>query len=266
MKTISSHCKTFALTADLDGVARTVDSDTRTERTFWTLTCCLAAIIAVYLTATVSLNYIGGASYDTSYSLEAEEEGLAKFPDILICTSAPWDLELAKKHGISSDLLSYITNFLFPIAGFGENGNHIITDDFIALDKEYNRMLKKFDSNAIYLLRNITKTCGKILASCTFGTVFNPDDCCAFFGPPEFMLGRMCFRTNHSLYFAVQEAGMINSIIFELNVNGSALDGMNMSLINPAALLISGQMAVSLSDNRSHSTLSQSRQENSAKL
>jgi Amiloride-sensitive sodium channel len=262
MKTISSHWKTFALAADLDGVARTVDSDTRTVRTFWTLTCLLAAVVAIYLTATVSLNYIGGASYDTSYSLEADEEGLAKFPDILICTSAPWDIELAETYGISSDLLSYITNFLFPIAGFTAGGSQVATDDFVALDKEYNRMLKKFDSNAIYLLRNITKSCRKILTFCVFGTVFNPNDCCAFFGPPEFMLGRMCFRTNQSLYFAVQEAGMINSIMFQLNVNRKALDGMNMFLINPAAHLLSSQMAVSLLDNRSHTTLSQSRQEN----
>jgi subtilisin-like proprotein convertase family protein len=54
----------------------------------------------------------------------------------------------------------------------------------------------------------------------------------------------MCFRTNRSLYFAVQEAGMINSIIFKLSIDGSALDGLNISLINPAAVLLSSQVAI----------------------
>jgi Amiloride-sensitive sodium channel len=258
LKTIPSHCQNFALTVDLDGVARTVDSDTRTERTFWTLTCCLAAAVAIFLTATVLLNYISGPSYDTSYRLD--EEGLAKFPDILLCTSAPWDLELVEKHGISSDLLSYVSNFLFPFAGFGENGIQIITDDFIALDKEYNKLLPKFDNNTMYLLQNITKPCESILTNCVFGTVISYEDCCAFFGPSEFMLGNMCFRTTRSLYFAVQEAGMMNSIMFRLEVERRALDGLNVSLINPAARLLSSQMAIALSDNRSHTSLSQSRQ------
>jgi Amiloride-sensitive sodium channel len=258
MKTIPSHCQNFALTVDLDGVAWAVDSDTRTERTFWTLTCCLATVVAIFLTATVLVNYISGPSYDTSYRLD--EEGLAKFPDILLCTSAPWDIELVQKHGISADLLSYVSNFLFPFAGFGEYGIQVITDDIIALDKEYNKLLTKFDNNAMSLLHNITKPCERVLTNCVFGTVFSTEDCCGFFNHPEFMLGNMCFRTTRSLFFAVQEAGMMNSMMFRLEVEGSPLDGLNVSLINPAARLFSSQMAIALSDNRSHTSLSQSRQ------
>jgi hypothetical protein len=239
-----------------------VDSASWAERTFWTLACCVAAIVAIFLTATVSINYIGGASYETSYSVEADEDaGLVQFPDILFCTSAPWDLKRVKKHGIRPELLSYISNFLFPIAGFGMNESHVATDMFLGLEREYQQMLTKFDNNALYLLHNITKTCHQILNFCVFGTVFTSYGCCAFFNSAEFILGRMCFRTNRNLYFAVQEAGMINSMVLQLNINGSGLDGLDMSLINPAVPLFSDQVALALTDNRSHTALSQSRQE-----
>ena len=260
MKVLASHWQAFATTVDLDGVVRTVEGKHRTERICWALICCLAAITAFVLTSMVSLNYTNGTPYQTSYSVESSD-GLVSFPDILLCTSSLWDLEKVHQYGLSSDLLAYLLNFIFPFGGFGFSGTMEATAEFYDLEKEYQTVLEKFDRNAMYLLHNITKTCSQVVDLCYFGNIYSVNSCCKFFNPGEFILGQLCFRTNQRLFFAVKEAGSINSIAFKITLNGSALAGSNVQLLNPPARMLSGGVSAAVSDKQSHTYLSLARQD-----
>ena len=257
MKVLASHWQAFATTVDLDGVVRTVEGKHRTERICWALICCLAAITAFVLTSMVSLNYTNGTPYQTSYSVESSD-GLVSFPDILLCTSSLWDLEKVHQYGLSSDLLAYLLNFIFPFGGFGSSGTMEATAEFYDLEKEYQTVLEKFDRNALYLLHNITMNCSQILQSCIFGANYRAANCCEFFNLAEFTLSQMCFRTNEKLLFAVQEAGMLNSIEFRVMLRSGSV--LNSSVINPAAIMFRGQLATAVLDKDSHTYLSLSRQ------
>ena len=261
MKLLASHCQDFATSADLDGVSRTVEATSHwMERTFWLLTCCMATIAAILLTSMVSLNYIGGASYDTSYNIHTED-GLVTFPDILMCTSSLWDLAKVRRYNISSNLLAYLSNFIFPIGGFSSEFPPQVSPIFYALEEEYKAVVEKFDRNAMYLLHNITKTCSQVVDLCYFGNIYSVNSCCKFFNPGEFILGQLCFRTNQRLFFAVKEAGSINSIAFKITLNGSALAGSNVQLLNPPARMLSGGVSAAVSDKQSHTYLSLARQD-----
>jgi hypothetical protein len=78
-------------------------------------------VAAAILTGMVAINYTSGTSYNTGFNIDTET-GLTAFPDLLVCTSSPWDLEQAETFNISANLLSYLTYFLFPFEGFGVTG------------------------------------------------------------------------------------------------------------------------------------------------
>ncbi len=258
---LATHYRDFATSADLDAIARTVERGSRpVERIFWTVTCCWAAVAAVVLTGMVAQNYISGMPYDTGFNMDTQK-GRVPFPDIIICTSTPWDVASVQKFNISADLLSYISHFLFPFGGFGGPPSNVTPPaEFLNLDKVYRSVLEKFNNNSLYLLGNITKTCSMTLEFCVFGISIRDFDCCRFFGPGEFMLGQKCFRTNHQLRFSVQEAGMINSIIFSLSTDANIFGGLNPFLLSQAAGLLSGQMSASVSDWKGHTFASRNRQ------
>ena len=125
--------------------------------------------------------------------------------------------------------------------------------EIIALDKEYTALLsRQFNNNPLLLLGNITKSCNQIIQNCIFGINFQVIDCCQFFGPPEFVLGQMCYRSNSGMLFEVQEAGIFNSIALNIMMIGSGLDGLNTSIINKPALILNGQMSAAVAENKSH--------------
>jgi hypothetical protein len=63
------------------------------------VTCACAAVLAVILTAMVAINYATGPSYDTGFNVDTKS-GLIAFPDLLICTSAAWDTDQARRLNI----------------------------------------------------------------------------------------------------------------------------------------------------------------------
>ncbi len=215
---LGRHFMDFATSADLDGLARTVEVRTTWfERLFWTVAFGLAAVAALALTLMASHNYINGTPYDTGYNVDTVS-GLVPFPDILLCTSAPWDLQKIRQHNISAGLVAYMSYFLFSFAGFGLEGASTAPPEILSLDQDYIALLKrKFDNNALYLLGNVTKTCGQILRECIFGMSVMDDDCCRFFGPPEFMFGFMCFRSGQKLLYSVQGRGCLHFLASHRN-------------------------------------------------
>jgi hypothetical protein len=71
---------------------------------------------------------------------------------------------------ISADILTYLTNYLFPFGGFGPSSATEAPADFVSLDAEYTALLaRQFDNNALRLLGNITKSCSQIVVRCVFG-------------------------------------------------------------------------------------------------
>jgi len=225
-----------------------------------TLAC--AFVTAAILSVIVLNNYVSSTSYDTSFNVDSSSgTGLITFPDLLFCTSSPWDLAQIKKFNISADLLSYLTYFLFSFGGFGIDSNTEATPEILALDQEYKVLMRQqFDNNALLLLGNVTKPCNQILLSCIFGAVLVLENCCKFFGAPEYVLGSMCYRTNSRMIFEVQEAGKYNSITLRMMNDKSMLAPLNGSLMNTPAMLFSGQVSAAVSDNRAHTYAVSSRQ------
>jgi len=211
--------------------------------------------------SSILVNDLLPCSYGTSYSLETKN-GLVRFPDILVCTSSPWDMEKVQKLNISVELLAYLNNFLFPFGGFGKNESSVPGPIFKTLDDKYKTLLEKFDRNALYLLKNISKTCEKLIKLCFFGIEYTTDQCCQFFSPPEFILSFMCIRTNWKFYLGVQEAGMMNSVLITVQLNNSEASFIsNSSLISVKAGIVSGQVAVGVINSSSHTYLSLARQD-----
>ncbi len=165
---------------------------------------------------------------------------------------------------ISADILTYLTNFLFPFGGFGPSSATEAPADFLSLDAEYTALLaRQFDNNALRLLGNITKSCSQIVVRCVFGMFLKRNDCCRFFGGPEFVFGQVCYRSSAKLRFRVQETGMFNSMMVTMAMNGSGLEGLSPRLLNDGARLLAGQVSAAVAEKESHTFAVSPRQDKS---
>ena len=244
MKPVKCHFEEFANSVDLDGISRTVESKKSIERLFWAFTLLIALAFSLYFTVNFITGYVNDSPFSTNFNVQAmnlEGNGLVPFPDLLICTSSPWDMDKISMYNISMDLVSYMTGLLFPFIKWDDPSRMAGLND---LEVQYNKLLNaKFDGNAMNLLKNITFTCERIIDFCFFGfnTFYPGPDCCQkFFKPSEFGFVFMCLRSNEKLAYTVQEAGILTSIMISIHVEDKSIANLNKGIINQAAALASG--------------------------
>ena len=221
MKSQSGQYEEFASSVDLDGIVRTVESKNSVERLFWVLTILVSLILSLYFTYNFVTGYMSSSPFSTNYDITTmgeEGNGLVPYPDLLICTSSPWDMDKIRDYNISMDLVSYMTKFLFPFMKSTFEGIGLPT--FNILEDKYNQLInKRFDGNAMNLLKNITFSCEKMIDFCLFGfnTYYTGQECCQkFFKPVEFGFVFMCLRSNEKLAYTVQEPGILTGVMIGL--------------------------------------------------
>ena len=221
MKPVKCHFEEFANSVDLDGISRTVESKKSIERLFWAFTLLIALAFSLYFTVNFITGYVNDSPFSTNFNVQAmnlEGSGLVPFPDLLICTSSPWDMDKIRDYNISMDLVSYMTKFLFPFMKSTFEGIGLPT--FNILEDKYNQLInKRFDGNAMNLLKNITFSCEKMIDFCLFGfnTYYTGQECCQkFFKPVEFGFVFMCLRSNEKLAYTVQEPGILTGVMIGL--------------------------------------------------
>ena len=96
MEILKREYKDFARRADLDGINRTVESRSQVERLLWVSILLLSLAFSLYFTISFSTGYLSTSPFVTSFNTHGMNEdgkGLVPFPDLLICTSSPWDID-----------------------------------------------------------------------------------------------------------------------------------------------------------------------------
>ena len=180
---VGNQIKSFIVTISLSGIHWIVDSHNWASRQLWLLLILAAITLSGYFSWSVSYSYLTETSFSVDYRIDhwnVSKDGLVPFPEFVLCLEAPWDIAKSKKENISIDLLSYMTNFIFPYAGFGSQNNYSKMPD---LEKEYLNTLNKNGWNLIELLNKVTVSCENIIEFCYFGlsTKVNGIDCCYIF-------------------------------------------------------------------------------------
>ena len=95
MQILKGEYEDFASRVDLDALARTVEGKNQVEKLFWTATFAAALVLSIFYTVQFASGYLtADITFVTSYDIvDMRLEGSVAFPDILICTSAPWDMD-----------------------------------------------------------------------------------------------------------------------------------------------------------------------------
>lgn len=245
MTTATEHYEEFATTVDLDGLAFTVEQKQSMKRVFWMFAFLTCLVCSIYCTGVFVIGYINDTPYISYYNvhtINSDDGGMAPFPDILICTSAPWDQAKIKEKNISANLVSYLTNYLFPFVPFRNfsEGNDPLVRNLTLLDEleaNFTQLVNRdFSGNAMDLLNNITYSCDQVIDFCMFGynTIYPGHQCCAyFFQSPKFGFVNWCLRTNERLTYAVQEAGSLTGIFIGLHINNPTILNNSTSMPNP---------------------------------
>jgi hypothetical protein len=264
MKSMKEHYENFASTVDLDGLAFTVEhKNSANRRLFWLATFLACLFVSIYFTGVFINGYIKDTPYTSTFDIHAMNagSGLAPFPDILICTSAPWDPDKMAKRNVSRDLVSYLTNYLFPFVPYeGLSSSEKNLTLLAGLEAEHAQLVdKSFGGNTMHLLNNITLACDQIVDFCIFGfnTFYNGPQCCAnFFQPAKFGFVNWCLRTNEELAYKVREAGSLTGILISMHLNNSL--ALNPAVINRAASVMSGVTSFGVAPPQDHTFLTMS--------
>jgi len=199
-----------------------------------------------------------GRSFAVDYSIDtvdASKNGPVPLPEIVICLEAPWDINKSRGLNMSNNLLSYMTNLIFPYAGFG------LVNKFPPvkkkIDAEYTKFLAETGLNVVELLDKITVSCEEIVDSCTFGTgetsYLNGYDYCKFVFPDSgYGLSGKCFRTSSKFHtFFLKEAGLLSSFTIMLHVQNDILRNLSKRFTNFLALGCDA-VNIGISNKQSH--------------
>ena len=133
---------------------------------------------------------------------------------------------------MSSGMLSYLTNYLFPFAPYGGLTFNLFTElERNQSEKEFNQLINTtFGGKPMNLLNSITFNCSQMIDFCNFGfnKIYDGSQCCdLFFRPAEFGLAFMCLRTNKDFEYFIEEAGIRTGVLIgrvaplQLHSNGS---------------------------------------------
>jgi hypothetical protein len=178
-------------------------------------------------------------------TVDASTNGPVSLPEIVICLEAPWDVNKTIGLNMSNNLLSYMTNLIFPYAGFG-SGLFDLGPDYKPtpttlkkeLDAEYTKILAETGWNVVELLDKITVSCTDFVDFCTFGTgstsYISGAVCCKFvFLDSVYGISGKCFRTSSKFHtFFLKEAGLQSSLTIAFHVQKDVLSTLNKNITN----------------------------------
>ena len=230
----------------LDGVHWIVDTHHWAVKQFWILVVLFALALSTYFSWSVTSTYLYQTSFTVDYSIDnvnVSESGSVPFPAFVICLEAPWDVTKSKELNMSINLLSYMTNLLYPFGRYGgwyysENNSRLKNE----LETEYNNLLNITGLNTKQLLNSITVSCEQVVDHCYFGFMFFSADCCSlFFSEPEYGMMGKCFQTtNKYLNFTLMEAGSQSGLSLLLNIENNILSKLNFDIVNYPASFSDG--------------------------
>jgi hypothetical protein len=242
----------------LSGVHWIVDCHHWAAKQLWILVVLAALALSGYYSWAVSYSYLNTSSFSVDYSIDAvnvSQAGLVPFPEVVFCLAAPWHVEKSKQINMSINLLSYMTNFLYPYGGFGMDESFKDSSLRQELDIEYENLLKRTGFNAIQLLDQLTVSCEDILVFCFIGNRrhMGGKECCRLlFTQSGYSTMGKCFRSSSRLLnISLREPGFQSGLELKLTVPTKLVDILNPSILNLPASLSDG-VYFAATDKKSH--------------
>ena len=135
----------FATQTSAHGFQFTVGDKSRRKKAVWVVVVAFFCLVACYTSVQSTVDYLMGPGFSTEYKLVFDQTtgDTVKLADFLVCDISPWDPKKAAENGISTDLLSYLSFFVFPFSG----NEHIFNEEnkvkLAELEKEFLEVVGK---------------------------------------------------------------------------------------------------------------------------
>jgi Amiloride-sensitive sodium channel len=199
----SLRVSVFADTTSAHGFAFFLNSSSWLSRSAWCILTLAGTVLSIVFTVLICIKYLQGPYYSTEISIEPMIPDIPYLPEIVVCDPSPWDIDKALHNNISKQLLSYITNLLYPQH---DDVYKINESRYQELEHNYKTVIKNFDDNPVHLLNNITTNCSQLIDYCQLGIreKLNGTACCSrFLSRTEYTQQFKCFRTGGMTDFVV---------------------------------------------------------------
>jgi hypothetical protein len=213
-------------------------------RSAWFILTLTGFILSIFFTLKIGLSAFQPPFYSTDLSVVSGDVTAVSSPDLVVCDPSPWDFDKAEHLNISLQQLSYIAFLLYPQNTLG---NEIFIENNLGdADKDYQRLLQRFDSNPVNLLNNVTKSCHQLIVYCQLGPTraSSNEECCRrLFSNVEYILMYKCYSSGGMLDYKMLEPSQAYGITVtaylpreqrHLNISVAGLVAKYMSGISAA--------------------------------
>ena len=250
--TVRQKYANFARTISAHGFPYTVDGPIG-RRVAATVVIVIFVSIAGSFTYLAIKDFLNGPGFNSEYKLvytpSSSPQPLAVFA---ICDISPWDFGKAERAGISVQLVSYLSFFIFPFEG---------THKLFSNTTESRQKLEELESSYLTLvaqygtvtalLNAVTRSCEETFFYCRagLGEVLDGQDCCSQnFHPPVYTNEGKCFETAGKMTFkqpfAVKPQGLTLGVLVGPDVSAtldSSTGAFQATLQRGVSVVISGR-------------------------